>query len=103
MQAACGTCSRRIAALAICTPRHSSAFPCRIPKGERKVLSDAVAAAVAISYRAKKTYDSAKAKRTADVDELAAALAAARKTELEAPRALQDHFREHGCAIDQTK
>jgi Xaa-Pro aminopeptidase len=61
------------------------------------VLSDAVVAAVASVYRAKEDYESAKAKKTADVDQLATVLAAERKSEREATRALENHVREHGC------
>ena len=78
-----------------------SIMPSKCP--ERKVLSDAVAAAVASVYRAKRAYDSAKEKNSANTEEIGIFLAAALKTEFEATTALQDHVREHGCAIDQTK
>jgi hypothetical protein len=64
---------------------------------ERRVLSDAVVAAVASLYRAEDAYASAKSKKTADVDELGIALATARSSELEAREALHNHVKQHGC------
>ena len=64
---------------------------------ERRVLSKAVAAAVQAVYRAKRAYDSAKMKNTENVEEIGIFLAAARKTELEATTALENHVKEHGC------
>src|SRR5260370_36224819 len=58
---------------------------------ERKVLADAVAAAVQAVYRAKRAYDSAKMKNSENVEEIGVFLAAARKTEIEATTALQEH------------
>ena len=72
-----------------------SLMPSKCP--ERKVLSDAVAAAVASVYRAKRAYDSAKEKNTENVEEIGVFLAAARKTELEATTAFENHVKEHGC------
>ena len=70
-----------------------------MPSGcpERKVLSDAVAASVASALRAKKAYDAAKSKRMANIAELLTALANARKTELDATNAFNDHVKNHGC------
>jgi hypothetical protein len=70
-------------------------MPSKCP--ERKVLSNAVVAAVASVYRAKKAYDAAKSKNTENVDAIATFLAAARKTELETTAALENHDKEHGC------
>jgi hypothetical protein len=67
------------------------------PCPERRVLSDAVVAAVASVYRAKEAHESAKLKKTADVDQLASALLAARKSGREATRALETHVKKHGC------
>ena len=64
---------------------------------ERRVLSKAVAAAVQAVYRAKRAYDSAKMKNTENVEEIGIFLAAARKTELEATTAFENHVREHAC------
>ena len=64
---------------------------------ERRILSDTVVAAVASVYRAKEAYESAKSKKTADVDKLSVVLAAARKSERDATRALGDHIKQHGC------
>ena len=64
---------------------------------ERRILSDTVVAAVASVYRAKRAYDSAKMKNTENVEEIGIFLAAARKTELEATKAFEDHVKEHGC------
>ena len=64
---------------------------------DRKVLSDAVVAAVASVYRAKRAYDSARMKNSENVEEIGIFLAAARKSELEATTALEDHVKEHGC------
>ena len=64
---------------------------------ERKALSDAVTAAVASVHRAKRAYDSAKEKNTENVEEIGIFLAAARKTELEATIAFEDHVKEPGC------
>jgi hypothetical protein len=64
---------------------------------ERRVLSDAVVAAVASFYRAEDAYASAKSKKMADVDELGIALATARSSELEAREALHNHVKQHGC------
>ena len=76
-------------------------MPSKCP--ERRVLSKAVAAAVQAAYRAKRAYDSAKMKNTENVEEIGSFLAAARKTELEATTAFENHVKEHGCAKDQTK
>jgi hypothetical protein len=70
-------------------------MPSRCP--ERKVLSDAVAASVISALRAKKEYDAGKSKRTANVTELLASLANARKTELEATNSFNDQVKNHGC------
>jgi hypothetical protein len=56
-----------------------------------------VVAAVASVYRAKEAHESAKLKKTADVDQLASALLAARKSGREATRALETHVKKHGC------
>ena len=75
-------------------------MPSKCP--ERKALADAVTAAVQAVYRAKRAYDSAKMKNTENVEEIGIFLAAARKTEIEATTALQDHVKEHGCAKDRS-
>ena len=72
-----------------------SIMPSKCP--ERKALAAAVAAAVQAVYRAKKAYDSAKVKNTENVEEIGIFLAAARKTEVEATKAFEDHVKEHGC------
>jgi hypothetical protein len=64
---------------------------------ERRVLSDAVVAAVTSLYRAEDAYTSAKSKKSADVDELGIALANARRSEREAREALHNHVKQHGC------
>jgi hypothetical protein len=64
---------------------------------ERKGLVAAVAAAVQASYRATKAYDSAKMKNSENAEEIGIFLAAARKTEVEATRAFEDHVKKHGC------
>ena len=70
-------------------------MPSKCP--ERKVLSDAVAAAVASAYRAKRGYDAAKLKNSENIDAIGIFLAAARKSELEATVALENHVKEHEC------
>jgi len=66
-----------------------------------RVLAAAVADAVQALYRAKRAYDSAKMKNTENVEEIGVFLAAARKTELEATTAFENHVKEHGCTPDQ--
>jgi hypothetical protein len=56
-----------------------------------------VAVTVQAVYRAKKAYDSAKMKNTENVEEIGMVLASARKTEVEATKAFEDHDKEHGC------
>jgi uncharacterized membrane protein len=70
-------------------------MPNRCP--ERKALADAVAKAVVASPRAKKAYDAAKTKLTANTHELASALTDARKAELDATNAFDIHVKQHGC------
>jgi hypothetical protein len=70
-------------------------MPTKCP--ERRSLAAAVAAAVQAVNRAKRAYDSAKVKNTENVEEIGIFLAAARKTELEATKAFEDHVKEHGC------
>jgi hypothetical protein len=68
-------------------------MPTKCP--ERKAL----AAAVQTVYRAKRAYDSEKMKNTENVEEIGIFLAAARKTELEATTAFENHVKEHGCLL----
>lgn len=70
-----------------------------MPEGckESVSLSCAVVDAVSKVYQAKFVYDSAKQKRGANTDPLAAALQGAREFERLALRALDDHVKQHGC------
>ena len=61
------------------------------------MLTKAVAATVEAVYRAKRAYDSAKMKNTENVEEIGIFLIAARKSELEATIAFENHVKEHGC------
>jgi hypothetical protein len=63
---------------------------------ERLKLSDVVTKAVAQSYAAKDAHDRA-VKSKKDAAPFATDLAAARKAESEAVRALDQHRKEHGC------
>jgi hypothetical protein len=64
---------------------------------ERAKLSKTVVDAIAEVYRAAEAYDTAKRNRNGNVNELATALATARKAERAANRAFGEHIKAHGC------
>ena len=64
---------------------------------ERLQLSQTLAEAIRLTYRAKSSLDSARAAKTGGLDELMAALQLARLNERMAERALRLHQEQHRC------
>ena len=66
---------------------------------ERVRLSRPVVDAITEVYRARREYDSAKQKRSADVEAFSAALQKAREAERKAQREFDEHIRQHRCLV----